>query len=129
MLDFVEIKAQQNRNARKSIFIPKKANLRKSKDIDYTDDKQGPGASDDEDDSASDINKSASSRYNLKAYNRDRKQRLNEFDFTTVPVEEEEDDDFDKQVMSANKLKLNCFGNLEISLFWEEKFALLIRVA
>ena len=31
--------------------------------------------------------------------------------------------------MMANKLKLNCFNNLEISLFWEEKFVMLIRVA
>ena len=29
----------------------------------------------------------------------------------------------------ANKLKLNCFGNLEISLFWEEKIIILIRIA
>ena len=29
----------------------------------------------------------------------------------------------------ANKLSLNCFGNLEISLFWEEKLAILIRTA
>lgn len=50
MLDFIDIKANVERKARKSIFIPKKANLRKAKNIDYTDDKQGPGASDDEDD-------------------------------------------------------------------------------
>ena len=31
--------------------------------------------------------------------------------------------------MMANKLQLNCFGNLEISLFWEEKFAVLVRIA
>ena len=31
--------------------------------------------------------------------------------------------------MMANKLKLNCFGNLEISLFWEEKILLMIRIA
>ena len=29
----------------------------------------------------------------------------------------------------ANKLKLNCFNNLEISLFWEEKFSMLLRSA
>jgi len=29
----------------------------------------------------------------------------------------------------ANKLNVNCFGNLEISLFWEEKLAIMIRVA
>ena len=37
--------------------------------------------------------------------------------------------DEDKKIMMANKLKLNCFGNLEISLFWEEKLIVLIRVA
>lgn len=31
--------------------------------------------------------------------------------------------------MMANKLSLNCFGNLEISLFWEEKLAILVRTA
>lgn len=69
------------------------------------------------------------SRYNLIAYNKDRKIRLNEFDYTMDQGDEEEDNDFEKQVMMANKLNLNCFGNLEISLFWEEKFAIMIRIA
>ena len=29
--------------------------------------------------------------------------------------------------MMANKLELNCFGNLEISLFWEEKLIIIVR--
>ena len=29
--------------------------------------------------------------------------------------------------MMANKLNLNCFGNLEISLFWEEKLCIIVR--
>ena len=29
--------------------------------------------------------------------------------------------------MMANKLDLNCFGNLEISLFWEEKLIIIVR--
>ena len=29
--------------------------------------------------------------------------------------------------MMANKLNLNCFGNLEISLFWEEKLVIIVR--
>ena len=75
------------------------------------------------------MSRSSANKYNLQAYNRDRKRRLNEFDFRTVPVEEEEESDFDKQVMQANKLKVNCLGNLEISLFWEEKIVMLIKIA
>jgi len=33
------------------------------------------------------------------------------------------------KVSHANRLRLNCLGNLEVSLFWEEKFAVLIRIA
>ena len=29
----------------------------------------------------------------------------------------------------ANRLELNCFGNLEISLFWEEKLGIMVRCA
>ena len=35
----------------------------------------------------------------------------------------------DLKVQQAMKLKTNCFGNLEISLFWEEKLAILLRTA
>ena len=31
--------------------------------------------------------------------------------------------------MMANKLNVNCLGNLEISLFWEEKMFLFIRIS
>ena len=36
-----------------------------------------------------------SGKYNLLSYNRERKKRLNEFDFTIAPVEEEDDHDFE----------------------------------
>ena len=29
----------------------------------------------------------------------------------------------------ANRLKMNCFRNLEISVFWEEKLIVMVRVA
>ena len=35
----------------------------------------------------------------------------------------------DMKVSQANKLETNCLGNLEISLFWEEKLAVLLRTA
>ena len=53
---------------------------------------------------------------------------LREFDYTMDATQDEDDDNFDQQVLMANKLNLNCFGNLEISLFWEEKFVVLIRI-
>ena len=117
--------------ARKSIFVPKKADLRNKRDIDFSGvDLHGNSDDEDEDSQASGKHSSnQGSRYNLLAYNKDRKRKLNEFDFTMDRGDDEEDDDFDKQVMMANKLNLNCFGNLEISLFWEEKLAILVRTA
>lgn len=65
----------------------------------------------------------------MLTYNRERKQKLHEFDFTMDRGDEEPEDDFEEKVLMANKLNLNCFGNLEISLFWEEKFAIMVRTA
>ena len=58
------------------------------------------GNSDEEDDNVSEASGKASnqgngSRYNLLTYNRERKIRLNEFDFTMDRGETEADDDFE----------------------------------
>jgi hypothetical protein len=65
---------------------------------------------------------------NLKDYNDKRRGYLNEWH---VPIEEDEDDkdDENEAVEEANRLKANpCTGNLEISLFWEEKILIIVRV-
>lgn len=116
---------------RKSIFIPKQASTRKIKNIETAGGNLGGANSEEED---LNISKEISGsrrggdRYNLLRYNRQRKQKLREFSFVDDTDADEELDE-DKQVMMANKLKLNCFGNLEISLFWEEKLIILIRIA
>jgi len=115
---------------RASIFIPKKATpskMRDNLDVSASQAKMVE-SEDDDDDSFADIKtKSGKGRYNLLSYNRERKKRLNEFDFTEAPAEEEDDKGFDHLVMMANKLNVNCLGNLEISLFWEEKIFIFIR--
>ena len=65
---------------------------------------------------------------NLKDYNEKRCAYLHEWH---VPIEEDEDDNDDENeaVEEANRLKANpCTGNLEISLFWEEKILIIVRV-
>ena len=110
--------------------------MKDKRDLDFSGVDNGQNSDDedieDKDDQISQVsgkhsNSISGSRYNLLAYNKDRKNRLNEFDFTIQRSETEEDDDFEQQVMMANKLNLNCFGNLEISLFWEEKLVIIVR--
>lgn len=65
---------------------------------------------------------------NLKDYNDKRREYLHEWH---LPFEEDEDekDDENEAVEEANRLKANpCTGNLEISLFWEEKIIIIVRV-
>ena len=65
---------------------------------------------------------------NLKDYNEKRRGYLHEWH---VPIEEDENDNDDENeaVEEANRLKANpCTGNLEISLFWEEKILIIVRV-
>ena len=96
MLEFNrEMKRQKTQvRGRASIFIPKQAKLsKKTKNIDFSNDKL-QGQSDDED--PLQYSSSGIQKYNLQAYNRDRKRRLNEFNFKTNPVDEEEVSDFDK---------------------------------
>jgi hypothetical protein len=65
---------------------------------------------------------------NLKDYNEKRRGYLHEWH---VPIEEDEadNDDENEAVEEANRLKANpCTGNLEISLFWEEKILIIVRV-
>ena len=68
-------------------------------------------------------------KYSLKQYNKDRKARLAAFNMYYKVEEEEEEQSIEMKVSMANKLEVNCFGNLEISLMWEEKLAMLIRIA
>ena len=90
-------------------------------------------ADSDNDEDRSDVTdteqKKRSERYSLKTYNKDRKQKLFDFEYSRADDEEEPPESLDSKVMLANKLQLNCFGNLEVSLFWEEKFVVLIRIA
>lgn len=64
---------------------------------------------------------------NLAQYNYRRRQMLPMWEIPAPPEEEElkEEDEIEK----ANMLSENrCTGNLEISLFWEEKIVILVRV-
>jgi len=39
------------------------------------------------------------------------------------------EDDLKSRINDAMKVDVNCLGNTNISLFWEEKYILLIRIA
>lgn len=87
--------------ARKSVFVPKKAELKAKRDIDISGaDMKRAGNSDDEDEINSQVSgqnmSQSGSRYNLLSYNRERKIRLNEFDYTMDRGDTEEDDDFEQ---------------------------------
>ena len=116
--------------ARGSVFINKKA---KGRQIDVSGANMDLASDREEDELA--LNKRASmdsmdgNKYSLKQYNRDRKARLYQFDYSMDAPIEEEPETMDIKVMNATKLKINCMGNLEVSLFWEEKLAVLIRTA
>jgi hypothetical protein len=93
---------------------------------------RSPRVAESDDDDKSDISQTEqlrSQRFSLNVYNRDRKDRLYEFKYSKADPEEPAPESLDSKVMLANKLSTNCFGNLEISLFWEEKFVVLIRIA
>lgn len=64
---------------------------------------------------------------NLAEYNRRRRDMLYEWE---VPIPEKDQEVSEQQaIAAANALKTNaCTGNLEISLFWEEKIIIIIRV-
>ena len=63
---------------------------------------------------------------NLKDYNSRRRKMLPTWQ---VPIPEEAVPNEQNEVEVANQFKENrCTGNLEISLFWEEKIIILIRV-
>jgi hypothetical protein len=66
--------------ARKSIFIPKKAPQKQSRALEVSGQKLGMHS--DEDDDSETTPQPRNDRYNLLNYNRERKQRLNEFDYT-----------------------------------------------
>ena len=68
-------------------------------------------------------------KLDLVAYNQRRKEKLREFDFKKDHEDEVKEDDLEDAVNKATALKENdCNGNLSISLFWEEKIAIMIRV-
>lgn len=65
----------------------------------------------------------------LRGYNEMRRERLVPFDFKPKKKVVEQKKDFSELVREANKLWEDpCTGNLEVSLFWEEKFLALFRV-
>jgi hypothetical protein len=65
---------------------------------------------------------------NLKDYNNSRKAMLPKFDVTRDDIDDEETFNEANEVEKANTLKQDrCTGNLEVSLFWEEKIAIVIR--
>ena len=72
--------------------------MKQKRDLDFSGVDNGRGNSDDEEDhNASEVsNNGSGSRYNLLAYNKDRKIRLNEFDYTMDEGDDEEENDFDK---------------------------------
>jgi hypothetical protein len=68
------------------------------------------------------------SRYNLLNYNSERKGKLNEFDYSMDITKDEDDFDLNEAVTLATQIKTNrCNGDLVISLFWEEKFVIIVR--
>ena len=131
MLDLDELeglkRTKTHKRGRGSIFVPKKTNRRI--DISGASPEAHQSDDDDRDLKRNTSNDSLEGRFSLKQYNKDRKARLAKFDLNYQKEEEEEEETMDTKVSMANKLQLNCFGNLEVSLFWEEKFAVLMRIA
>lgn len=74
--------------------------MKKARPLDFSGvEMEKAGNSDEEKDNESQASGNAmsnnGSRYNLLSYNRERKNRLNEFDYTMDRGETEEDDDFE----------------------------------
>ena len=64
-------------------------------------------------------------RLDLRAYNKERAEKLNEFDFS---LHEQLETELETEVSEALQLEEHCWTkNLTISLFWEEKIFLLVR--
>ena len=64
----------------------------------------------------------------MRAYNEEREHKLARFDFSLGDTREEPTFNLDTEVEEAMKLKESCWtGNLQISLFWEEKVVMIIR--
>lgn len=64
----------------------------------------------------------------MREYNNNRKQLLNTF---VIPFKDKGEEEFNiiNEIEKANTLLENkCTGNLEISLFWEEKIVIIVRV-
>jgi hypothetical protein len=57
-----------------------------------------------------------------------REQRLYEFDFQPGPVVKPVPKDPVQELLNAMKFDVGCMGNLEISLYWEEKIVLFFRI-
>jgi hypothetical protein len=75
-------------------------------------------------------NADGTEKYSLKAYNANRQLKLPSFDFQPKPIKKEAPVELSAKVADANRLTFDkCTGNLEISLFWEEKFFTLLRIA
>lgn len=63
---------------------------------------------------------------NLAEYNKKRREMLPLWE---VPIPDEEQElNVEDEIEKANTVRVNCFKNLEISLFWEEKIVIIIRV-
>ena len=63
---------------------------------------------------------------NLAEYNKKRREMLPLWE---VPIPDEEQElNVEDEIEKANTVRVNCFKNIEISLFWEEKIVIIIRV-
>ena len=118
---------------RKSIFgalttsqmQQKKVNFGDGLDLSAEKDNQSVGSSDSEGEG----DKGKGERLDLLGYNRRRKDKLREFDFQKEDEGEKLEVDLEEEVSKATTLAESaCTHNLKISLFWEEKILLLIRV-
>ena len=117
---------------RKSIFgalttnqMHKKVNFADGLDLSAEKDHQSVASSDSE----SEGEKKKGERMDLLGYNRDRKAKLREFNFQKEDEGVKEEVDIEEEVSKATSLQENpCTKNLEVSLFWEEKLLLLLRV-
>ena len=113
---------------RKSVMVPRL--LKEADQLDLSDNANEYNSDDDNSYSMSPDKRRNKDRYNLLNYNSERKDKLNEFDYTQDEIKLEEETDLDKKVADANNLRTHpCTGNLEISLFWEEKIAIIFRFA
>jgi len=115
---------------RQSVFVPNQVQM-KEQPIDLSADKSKDYNSDEDNSDFSPSPKKAKNkeRFNLLNYNAQRRDKLNDFDFLMDNDDEGENLDEQAEIMEANKLhERSCNKDLVISLYWEEKIVLIIKV-